>query len=179
MLVVIVFVTLVIYAVLQKPKVSMFWVQLVAPIAIVSTFWINDYSRPLGLSVSIAAILLYIFMVSVGRVKMLEKLNAFFLKMRYALPAMIFLAIMASSIAIGLTSSTATSSIIINDMTYLFYTFKSPIVNYVQIALYSALIGMIITYLVYTFIYSKKLLKTQLVGLICSLIILFALNPAF
>lgn len=118
-------------------------------------------------------------MVSIGRVKVLEKLNTFFLKMRYTIPIVVFVTIIIASITIGITSHTAKSGIIINDMTYLFYTFKSPTANYVQIAIYSALIGMIITYLVYTFIYKKKLLKTQLVGLICSLIILFALNPAF
>lgn len=110
---------------------------------------------------------------------MLEKLNTFFIKMRYVIPILVFVTIIIASISVSLTSETATSSIIINDMTYLFYTFNSPIANYAQIGLYSALIMMIVIYLIYTFIYKKKLMKAQLVGLVCSLIILFALNPAF
>ncbi len=173
------FVTLTIYAILQKPKASMFWVQLMAPIALVSTFLINDFSRPLGLAVSIIAVLLYAFMVSIGQVKILERLDQFFLKMRYVIPIVIFLGIMVSAIAIATTSTTASSNILANDITYLFYTYHSDMINYIQIGFYSALVAMIIIYLVYTFFFKKKLLKTQLVAIICSLIILFALNPAF
>lgn len=178
-LLLIAFVILVIYTILQKPKVSMFWVQLMAPIGLVSTFWINDFSRPLGLTISIGGVLLYMFMVSVGQTKTLEKLDHFFLRLRFVTPIAILLGIIAAGVYIGVTSKEALSSIVIKDMTYLFHTYDSKIANYVQIALYSSLIAMIITYLAYIFFYKKKILKPHLVGIICSLIILFALNPAF
>lgn len=178
-LLVIAFTILVIYAILQKPKVSMFWVQLMAPIGLVSTFWINDFSRPLGLTISIGGAFLYMFMVSIGQTKTLERLDRFFIKLRYITPLVIFLGIISGGIYIGLTSTEAVSSIVIKDMTYLFHTYDSQIASYIQIALYSSLIAMITTYLTYIFFNKKKILKPHLVGIICSLVILFALNPAF
>lgn len=178
-LLLIAFSILVIYTIMQKPKVSLFWVQLMAPLAIVSTFWINDFSRPLGLAVMLIAIFLYAFMVSVGRVKVLDKLNDLFIKMRFAIPIAIFITIIIIAITLGLVEGDRDSKYIVQNTTYLFDVHGSDIINYIQIGAYSFTIFALLGYCVYLYVYKKKMVRIRLVPMLAAITITFALNPGF
>lgn len=178
-LLLIAFSILVIYTIMQKPKVSLFWVQLMAPLAIVSTFWINDISRPLGLAIMLIAIFLYLFMVSVGRVKILDKLNELFIKMRFAIPIVIFITIIIITLTLGIVEGEHNSQYIVRNTTYLFDVHGSNIINYIQIGTYSFVIFALLSYIIYVIVMKKKVLRNRLVPMLATIIIIFALNPGF
>lgn len=79
------------YTYLGKNKASLFVVQLISPILLISALWLYSVTATGALFLVALSISLYLFMISIGRLEALDKLNGYLIKLRIILPT-IFIA---------------------------------------------------------------------------------------
>ena len=152
------------YIILGKNKPTLFVVQFISPSLIVSALWLYPFSTLGALSLVILGVLLYAFMVSSGRVHILDKFDRFITKNRYILSAIIFTIIILSAIIYGVVNEHSAKSIMLYDSA-LWSTFNSNVFNDIQKWLYYSIIIFILLITVYN-VYISKALTTRITILI-------------
>ncbi|NQZ65625.1 MAG: hypothetical protein HRT99_00205 [Mycoplasmatales bacterium] len=96
--------TSLIYTFLKKPKASLFWVQLISPSIILSSLWLYTISNTGALFLVIITVISYLFMISAGRIELLEKMEKFIYKYLWAIILIIYLSIFVYSVVIMSTT---------------------------------------------------------------------------
>ena len=170
-------VTMIIYTFLQKPKNSLFWVQLFAPIGIVAPLAIYDLFPVLSFVVFGFALFAYIFVVTVGRASFMRKVNIFFNKGRYIIPSLILFVLMITSLILYTTTS------------YKFFTFKdsgsfvyssftdTDIERTIQMIIYYTSLVVSIGLIGYWLLRKRKLTNIRTILVSSILVIIFVYNP--
>lgn len=95
--------TLMIYGVLNKPKISLFTVQLISPLIVVGTFSVYELSPVISSLLIIVTFIMYGLIIYIGSSKALDRINGVFIKIKYMFPAILMAVIIITGITLGAT----------------------------------------------------------------------------
>lgn len=166
----------IVYTIFQKPKVTLFWVQLIAPIAIVATLWISEWSSIIGILLTIISVMAYIFFIAAGRLESLVKLDSFFVRLRYWLPFGLLIVIVIAGASLWSTKITNSNNTF-ESLHFMFNHFNSRSAFIVDAVLTALLLIISCLYTINMVRFKRKFLKHHIFIIIVTTFILFALNP--
>ena len=168
--------TIIIYGYLKKPRVSMFFVQMIFPFAIMASLWIHPYSSILALFVSIASVITYIFFISGSRIQKLNIFNDWLIKLRFIIPIFVFSVVLLSSILVGsLNHLNASEYLVFKDA--VIPSFNNSNWDLIQTIVFNLSYGILFMIIMYWLIKEKNILTNRLLVLIAGGILLFGYNP--
>ena len=171
------FVTMIIYTLLRKPVNSLFWVQLFAPIGIVGALSIYSFYPALSFVVFGFALFSYIFVLSVGRANFMKKVNTFFDNARFLLPILIFIIVMIVTVVL-ITTTNYKLYTFEGTNSYVYSSFTDTFAEKVsQIVIYYTLFAIGLGLVVYRLYKKKKLRDNILIITIALLTLVFIYNP--
>ena len=171
------FITLMIYTYLEKPKIAMFWVQLVAPLLILGSLWFYDISRILILIPFAISFVLYFLTFIITNAPAWKIVNKIIIKLKIVLPTSLILSIFTLAIfyiqkdKINLLKLvTLNSSLFTNPNNNVIY-------NYLQLIIYSLVGCILLIYIAFIVINSRKIIKLKIALAMVFLVILVIYNP--
>ncbi len=171
------FVASTIYVYLRRPKSSLFWTQLMVPLAIVASLWTVEISKFLTLGLIAASVIIYLVVVGIGRNRVLERLNKIISKLRLVIPVVIFLATVITSVIVisnqatdWMSLQTMSKPLFVNDGDRLIY-------GWIQFSIYVFAAITIVIFLLKWMINKKQPEKNRILIMMIGLVILFVYNP--
>lgn len=170
-LIILAILTGIIYTLLNKDKASLFWVQLLSPLSIVGSLWISEVSVAGAVILAIFATGVYGFMINVGRLDFLDRINLFMSKYRFFVPALYLVSILIPAFIKWFTNDIPVKDAFLFDDA-IFESFGNSSWNLVQSYLYYA-VGAVLILLIIRYIYKKKLfINYRIIIIIVSIILL-------
>lgn len=166
----------IVYTIFQKPKVTLFWVQLIAPIAIVATLWISEWSTIVGILLTVFAVGAYIFFIAAGRLESLVRLDKFFVRLRYWLPTSVLIIIIIAGSTLWATKTTESNNIFKN-VHFMFDHFSNKTLFIIDAVFTSLFFIISCLYILNMVRFRRKILKHHIFLILIITFILFALNP--
>ena len=162
----------IIYTVMGKNKASLFWVQLISPILLMASLWLYPITVLGALILVIISIALYIFMVGIGRLELLDRLDKFLMKWRLVIPITLFISTFISAIVIGITSDMSAKEALIYDNA-IWSSFDNEIWNEIQSYIYYVAAG-ILSYVVgYLIVFKSKIINHKVALVISTTFLIF------
>ncbi|WKX02414.1 hypothetical protein [Candidatus Mycoplasma mahonii] len=169
--------TMITYTFLKKPKNSLFLVQLFAPILIVESLTLYGYSKILSITIFVLTISAYVFMVSIGRAKLMNRINTFLEMTRIYTPIIIFLTIFSAAISVFFVNAYDSSIFTIYE-SFVYTRFTNSFIEYMfQLTIYYSSIVVLIGFLIHSYIKKKKLSNYILLILFVLIITIIVYNP--
>ena len=168
--------TLIIYGWLNKPKISLFAVQLISPLIVIGTFLLYESSPILASFLIAFTVIGYGLIVGVGSSKLLDSINNIFVKMKYAFPTLIAVTTLVAGITLGVTQHVNWKDMILYKSA-IFDSYGNKDYDLAQqIALY-ALEGILIFTLIRFAVVKIKAINMRILVILTSMIFIIGYNP--
>lgn len=163
------------YTFLKKPKASLFWVQLSSPMLLISALWLYNTSNIGSLILVIISIFSYLFMVSVGRTELLEKIDHIIYKMSWVMPLIIFIGIITTGSILVFTGDNFHKSLFLYDNA-IWWSFNNSEWNTFQSYFLYIFELMIISFLIWYLLKNKKFINHRIIIIISTIMIIGGYN---
>lgn len=163
----------IIYTFLQKKKPSIFTVQLIAPIFMVSTLFVYPFSGIGAAFLLATSLIAYGLIIYSGRIERMEKLNQIIIKTRIIWPSLLLFIIIFTGMIYILESDSFTYKDLGNPLVY---NFENPIFNNIQYYLYFIFAILIVVISIYLVI-QKKANGCKIGILISAFVLIFSYTP--
>ena len=166
-------VVILLYTLLEKNKISLFWVQIISPITLLTSLWLYTTS-PLGALVLVAvSIISYTFMVGIGRLDLLDKIDKRLKKISIFIPILFTLVILILALTLGFTNNMSKEEVWLFENS-IWESYGNNTWNIIQNYLYYIIMTVSVIVLIFAMFKKVKIVGYRIAGIISILILIGA-----
>lgn len=167
-----------IYTIKSGPKASLFLVQIISPNLIILSLWMYAISSLGALTLTILALISYLFIISVGHSNLLEKIDIQINKIRFLIPLVILVTLLSLSIYFLSKTKQNLIDIFLLDNAIL-DSFGNKKWNFIQSIIFYIWVLILCISIIYLKIIKSKIINNKIILLISFTFILIAYNALF